>query len=202
MIFFNATHHIKRPTLMKTKVLLLLTALGVGLVSCDQHDHDHDDHDHEPGDHAHGDGGDHDHDHDGDGGHDHTHEKGEAGPNGGRLITSVKPHLEFLVTEDRKVQLTFLEDDHKTVIAPAEQVVSVVAGDRSNPTALAFARSGDALLSDKALPEGDDFPTVLTIQLKPDAEKNREKFNLDFSDCPTCDYLEYACICGHGEHDH
>ena len=28
----------------------------------------------------------------------HSHEKKEAGPNGGRLLTSINPHAEFLVT--------------------------------------------------------------------------------------------------------
>lgn len=190
----------------KTDLLFpaLLTALAMGLVSCDKHDHDHDGHDHDGHDHdsaesaGHDDDDDHSHGEDS----DHVHEKGEPGPNGGRLITSVEPHFEILVTDERKVQLTFLEEDNKTTIAPAGQVVSMIAGDRSSPTALAFTKSGNVLVSDKTLPEGDDFPAVVQIQLKPDAEMNREKFNLDLSDCPTCDHKEYACICDHGDHDH
>ena len=34
---------------------------------------------------------------------EHDHEKKIAGPNGGRIITSVEPHVEFLVTKDSKV---------------------------------------------------------------------------------------------------
>ena len=34
------------------------------------------------------------------------------------------------------------------------------------------------------------------------AETVREKFNVNLKDCPTCDYRQYACICGHGEGDH
>lgn len=194
----------------KTTLLpILLTALAIGFVGCDKHDHDHD-HDHDGDGHADHDASEHDHEgeHDHDDGHahgedgDHVHEKGEAGPNGGRIITSVDPAIEFFVTDGRKVQITFLGTDHKTAVFPGTQTVSLIAGDRSNPTMLAFTRNGKLLLSDGALPEGDDFPTVLEIRPTPDAEPTREKFNLDLSDCPTCEFREYACICDHGDHDH
>ena len=110
---------------------------------------------------------------------DHSHD--EAGPNGGRLITTVEPHVEFLVTKDRKVQLTFLKKDNKTAIPPAAQVVSVVAGKRFRARTLTFSKHGGSLLSDKALPKGDDLPTTVTIHLKPGAEKHRAKFHLTFS---------------------
>jgi len=132
-------------------------------------------------------------------GHDHAH---VAGPNGGRLIASVEPHVEFLVTKDRRVQLTFLEKDNKTAIPPTEQVVSVVAGKRFRTRTLKFSKHGSSLLSDKTLPKGDNLPTTVTIQLKPGAEKNRVKFHLAFSKCSTCSHLEYACVCGHNhKHD-
>jgi hypothetical protein len=186
---------------MKLKTLLIpafaITA-SLTLYGCggDEHDHDHDDHDH---DHAHAEGEGHDDDHD----HEHGEEaKSDPGPNGGRLITTIEPHAEFLVTDDRKVQVTFLAEDNKTAVAPGDRSVTVTAGDRSNPTQLAFTANGNVLLSDGVLPDGDDFPTVVEFKLAPDAETVREKFNLNLSDCPTCDYREYACICGHGEGDH
>lgn len=144
------------------------------------------------------------HDHASHEGHDHgehAHADAKAGPNGGRIITSVEPHLEFYLTEERKIQITFL-NDHGEVIAPKEQVVSLIGGDRQNPIRLRFASKGSVLLSDKALSEGNNLPIILSI--KPDAKSKtvRERFNLNLSDCPTCDYLEYACICEHGEEDH
>lgn len=125
-----------------------------------------------------------------------AHEKKEAGPNGGRILTAVEPHIEFFVTADRKVQLTFLGEDGKPV-APAQQTVTVIAGERSNPTKLSFAKSGSVLLSEQTLPEGNDFPTVVQIKTAPDAKTVVEKFNLNLSKCPTCNYAEYACTCGH-----
>ena len=67
-------------------------------------------------------------------------------PNNGRIIDSVEPHAEFLVTKEKKIEIRFL-DDAGNVIAPAAQIVSVVMGDRSAPTKLAFTKDGDKLVS-------------------------------------------------------
>lgn len=123
-------------------------------------------------------------------------DKKEAGPNGGRILTAVEPHAEFFVTPERKVQITFLNDKDKAV-APTAQTVMVICGDRSNPTKLSFTKSGNTLISDKALPEGNDFPTVVQIKVTPDAKTVTEKFNLNLNACPTCKFKEYACICDH-----
>ena len=131
---------------MKRKKINLI-ALGLAaiyaLAACGDKDddQDHDEHDHK--DHkekAHND------DKHKDGGHDEQdHEKVIAGPNGGRVLTVVEPHAEFLVTDDRKVQIAFVDDDIKLVPAAA-QVVTVIAGDRSNPTNLSFEKKGDVLI--------------------------------------------------------
>ena len=65
--------------------------------------------------------------------HKHDHDKVEAGPNGGRVLNVVEPHLEFFVTKDRKVQITAMGEDGKAVPID-KQVVKVTGGDRSNPT--------------------------------------------------------------------
>ena len=58
-----------------------------------------------------------------------------------------------------------MDDDNK-VVAPGEQVISVTLGDRSAPTKLAFTKDGNKLVSDKAIPEGNDLPTVVQIKAK------------------------------------
>lgn len=133
-------------------------------------------------------------------GHDHAHDKAQAGPNGGKVLHEVEPHLEFFVTEDRKVQITALGEDGKAMPI-GEQTVRVTGGSRSNPTRMTFEKEGDVLLSDVAFPEGNDFPVVVQIKPTPDAETVIEKFNLNLVDCPTCDYQEYACTCEHGDHE-
>lgn len=150
-------------------------------------DDDHSDHDHESHE---------DHDH---GEHDHAEAK--AGPNGGRIITAVEPHLEFFVTDARLIQITFLNEDGKA-IAPKDQALSLIGGDRQNPVRLRFTKKGNVLVSDKALPEGNNLPIVLSIKADAKSKTIREKFNLNLSDCPTCEYKEYACICEHGEESH
>ncbi len=129
-------------------------------------------------------------------GKNHSHEKKVAGPNGGRLLVSMEPHAEFLVTADRKVQITFVDDALKP-LAPAAQVVTVTTGERSAPVKLSFAKTDNALLSEQTVPEGNNFPVVVQIKTSADAKAIVEKFTLNLSNCPDCKYAEYACICSH-----
>lgn len=132
-------------------------------------------------------------------GDDHAEHADEvkAGPNGGKIIHEVEPHLEFFVTKDRKVQITALDKNGKG-IPITTQSVSVTGGERSNPTRLKFEGKDGMLISDGTLPEGNDFPVVVMIKPAPDQKSVIEKFNLNMNDCPTCKYAEYACVCDHG----
>ena len=132
----------------------------------------------------------------------HDHEKVKAGPTGGKLITDVEPHVEFFVNKDKKVEIRFVDDDNK-IVAPAEQVITVTLGERKKPTKLTFAKDGDKLVSDKAVPEGNDYPAVVQIKTNAKAKAVNAKFTLNMTKCPTCEYAEYACACAHGDdHDH
>ena len=127
----------------------------------------------------------------------HDHDKVKAGPTGGRLLTAVEPHVEFFVNKDKKVEIRFIDDANK-VVAPGEQVISVTLGERAKPTKLAFTKDGDHLISDKAVPAGNDYPTVVQIKATAKAKAVNEKFNLNMTKCPTCANAEYACTCAHG----
>lgn len=130
----------------------------------------------------------------------HKHEHALAGPNGGKVLLEVHPHAELFVTKDRKLQLTFI-DHHGKTIAPKDQSVTVVCGQRTDPTRLSFAKHGDSLVSDKPLPEGLLIPTVLQFKMTPDAKTTTVRLNLNLEECPTCDHLEYACTCDHEHKD-
>lgn len=123
-------------------------------------------------------------------------DKKAAGPNGGRILTSVTPHVEFFVTRDRKVQFTFL-DDHNQPVPPASQSVTVTTGDRTKPTVLKFTRQGNALLSDAPLPAGNNLPAVIELKASPDTPAVFEKLHVNLSVCGECHHAEYACTCGH-----
>jgi len=122
--------------------------------------------------------------------------KKTPGPNGGRILEFDEPRAEFLVTPERKVQITFLDAQGQPV-APANQVVMVTAGSRSAPTELKFVRSGTSFISENALPTGPSVPAVVQLKANPDAKTAIDRFNVNLSPCPECDYPEYACICGH-----
>lgn len=128
--------------------------------------------------------------------HGHEHAKKNPGPNGGRVITAVEPHLEFLVTKDRKVEITALTAKLKPGKLSG-QVIGVVAGERSNPTTLKFQEKDGRLVSTNALPAGSDYPVSVSITPSAKGKAVYEKFHMDFSKCPTCKLQEYACICGH-----
>lgn len=131
---------------------------------------------------------------------DHKHEKKAEGPNGGRVITAVEPHLEFLVTKDRKVEITALTE----ALKPAKlsgQVIAVTAGERSKPTKLEFKEDGGKLVSSNALPEGNDYPVSVSIKASANGKAVYEKFNVNLEKCPTCKLQEYACVCAHAADD-
>lgn len=136
-------------------------------------------------------------------GHDHAHGKKVAGPNGGRIITSVEPHVEFFVTKNRKVLLTFLDNHNKAKSFDAAGL-KLTSGKRLSQTRMNFTKTakGHGYISSKALPDGKNVPVVLQIKLGKKSKKITEKFNVDFSNCSSCDFLEYACICDHGHDDH
>lgn len=164
-----------------TSLAFIFTAYG---------EEDHTGHDHAKGEHQHAEKG-----------HDHAKKAAKkiAGPNGGKILTEVAPHAEFFVTKDRKVRITFLDKDNKP-IAVADQKVTLICGDRKAPTKLTLKKEADAksLLSDGALPEGNNIPTIVTFKMTPDGKNIRAKFSLNLDDCPSCDYKEYACTCAHG----
>ncbi|MBK1834322.1 hypothetical protein [Roseibacillus ishigakijimensis] len=168
---------------MKKTTTILVASLALSFTPFASAEEGHEHGDHEGHEHAE---------------HDHS---GLTPPNGGRILTEVEPHAEFFLTEDRKVRITFLKDDG-TVVAPGDQAITVITGTRSNPTRLTFEKDGKSFLSKDSVPEGDNLPVIAQIKMQANAKTTLIRFNLNLADCPTCDYLEYACSCDHGEHGH
>lgn len=110
--------------------------------------------------------------------HEGHHHHPSVGPNGGRVLIAVEPHLEFFVQEDRTVRITAL-DDHGKAVPIGDLVVRVTSGGRLFPTRLGFERKGDVLVSDRPLPEGDELPIVVRIEPAKGGAAVTEKFHLD-----------------------
>lgn len=112
----------------------------------------------------------------------HHDENVTQGPNGGHVIDS-KAGFSFEVTVDkhRKARIVFLDKAHKPV-ALGEQSISGIAGERSAPLKLSFAKGKDAdanvFISDKALPAGAHVPMIISIKTAPDAKTVTERFEL------------------------
>ena len=162
----------KTKTYIKSIILTFVTVLSASYANAGA-GHDHSDH-----------------------GHEHAAQPKAGGPNGGRMITSVSPHMEFLLTADRFVQITFIDQAGK-VVPVGEQQVSLIGGDRSAPVKIKFVESGGTLRSSEALPEIKNMPVVLQIKVTATAKIIRERFYLNMSNCSSCSFKEYACTCGH-----
>jgi len=114
---------------------------------------------------------------------EHKHEENVSkGPNGGHVIES-KAGFSIEVTTDkaRKARVIFLDKDMKPVDL-GEQSITGIAGERSAPTKLTFAKGTDAdanvLIADKPLPAGAHVPIILTIKTTPDTKAVTERFEL------------------------
>jgi hypothetical protein len=122
---------------------------------------------------------------DGDHKHNEHHEHEEhitKGPNGGHVVESKAGFsIEITVDKERKARIVFLDKDNK-VVALAEQSISGIAGERSAPTKLSFAKGKDAdanvLMADQPLPAGAHVPVILMIKTSPDAKAVSERFEL------------------------
>jgi hypothetical protein len=114
---------------------------------------------------------------------EHRHEENvSSGPNGGHVVES-KAGVFFEITVDkaRKARIVFLNKENKPV-ALGEQSITGIAGERSAPVKLTFAKGANkdanVLISDKTLPAGDHIPLILMIKTAPDAKAVTERFEL------------------------
>ncbi len=114
---------------------------------------------------------------------DHKHEEHVSqGPNGGHVVKSKAGfNLEVSTDKQRKARIVFLDKDLKAVALEAQSITGI-AGERSAPTKLAFAKGKDAdanvLISDKPLPAAAHMAIILTIKTTPDAKAVTERFEL------------------------
>jgi hypothetical protein len=128
---------------------------------------------------------------------DHRHPKIVPGPKGGKILETVAGRVEFFVQADKKVSVTFYDKAMKPV-SPEGQEVKVIAEAKSGKVTLEFEKTGEALVSKRALPEGDGYRVV--VQIKTDTAAKPQNFRIDYHTeiCGGCQRAEYACTCeGH-----
>ena len=110
--------------------------------------------------------------------HGHGHGHDQRGPNNGVVIHDVNPHVELVVTKDRKLQFTFLDGSLKKAVPPKQQSISVVCGKRLAPTRMSFVRQGNSFVSDRPLPAGSPIRTVIRFKMTKNAKVNVVRLNL------------------------
>jgi hypothetical protein len=121
-------------------------------------------------------------------------EKIVAGPKGGRVLES-EPHLvEFLVTKDRRVEVTFY-DARRQIVAPGERVVAVMAEPKAGRVAIPLENSPTGFLSTTALPTGEPYRVVVQVRENAGARPRNFRLELNLEPCGGCKLAEYACTC-------
>jgi hypothetical protein len=118
------------------------------------------------------------------------------GPKGGKVLETKPLRAEFFVQSDKRVSITFYDDNMK-LVAPGEHVVKVIAEAPSGKSTLNFEKTGDSLISTVPLPDGEGYRIVVQIMQTADAKP--QKFRIDYRTeiCGECKLAEYACVCGH-----
>lgn len=123
--------------------------------------------------------------------------KSVAGPNGGRVLATEPSAVEFLVTADRKVALTFLDATGQPA-APGTQVATVTAEPAAGKVALTLERSPHGYVSLTPLPAGEPYRVVVQVRPAPGATPKNFRLDLNLALCGECRHAEYACTCeGH-----
>ena len=123
--------------------------------------------------------------------------KPAAGPNGGRILATEPSAVEFFVTADRRVALTFLDAAGKPV-APETQVAVVTAEPAAGKVALPLERSPHGYVSTAPLPAGEPYRVVVQLRPAPGATPKNFRLDLNLALCGECQHAEYACTCsGH-----
>ncbi len=121
-------------------------------------------------------------------------EKIVAGPKGGRLLEVDGQKAEFFVTQDKKIEITFYDAAMKPV-APAEQVVAVIAEARSGRTKVDLEKTATGYISTAPVPEGTPYRVVVQMRSKPGTKPQNFRVDLDLTNCGGCNRAEYACTC-------
>lgn len=127
--------------------------------------------------------------------------KAVAGPKGGKMLDNDKPRAEFFVDKDRKVVITFYDDEMKPVAASDQNGV-VWAEPKEGRVRLTLQKKDGALVTDKPLPSGDPYNVVVRLATSANAKPQSFKIRFDTSICKGCKLVEYACTCDDHGHDH
>ena len=157
---------------MKVKTITsIITALATPFVFAAEEKHDHDHEKETAKEHA--EHAEHD---------DHEEDDAKKGPNGGHLIESKDGFIiEVVVDKDRKARIVFLDKENKAIALEAQSITGI-AGERSAPVKLTFAKGkvadANVLISDVALPAGAHVAMLLMVKTTADAKATTERFEM------------------------
>lgn len=123
-------------------------------------------------------------------------EKIVAGPKGGRLLATAPHAAEFLVTAERKAEITFY-DAAGQAVARGAQAVTVTAEPAGGRTPIELVPTPHGFVSVAPLPGGGPYRVVVQVRATPEARPQNFRLDLNTEVCGGCDRAEYACTCEH-----
>jgi len=127
----------------------------------------------------------------------HDHEGKIPGPNKGKVMEGDAYHLEFLIMPDRRAAFYFYDEEMEPLPAGTGKI-ALTTGTRAEMQKLEVSSEEERQVSEGTLPEGSENWAIIQVTHGETNQKKTFRVRLDESDCGSCDFLEYACICeGH-----
>lgn len=124
-------------------------------------------------------------------------EKIVGGPKGGRLLEAEGIRAEFFLEKDRRVNVTFYDQDLKKVPATTQSATAIAEAPSGKKT-IEFSKQNDELVSTEPLPEGEGYTVVMRIKPNDASATKNFRIPIETHTCGECGRAEYACTCDEG----
>lgn len=113
-------------------------------------------------------------------------------PRPGRALEAPGVRADFVVQQDRKATVTFVDEAGKP-IPRGDRTVTVKVDGKD----VALEAQPNGFVTKEPLPAKEPAPIIVQIRAKADAKPANFRVTLNTSLCGECKRPEYGCVCGH-----
>lgn len=110
----------------------------------------------------------------------------------GRALEAPGVRADFLIRQDRKAAVTFVDAAGKPE-PRGERIVTVKVDGKD----VALEPSPTGFVTKEPLPAKEPAPIIVQVRAAPGAKTANFRLTLDTAPCGGCDRPEYACSCAH-----
>ncbi|GDY18628.1 hypothetical protein LBMAG55_19510 [Verrucomicrobiota bacterium] len=118
--------------------------------------------------------------------------KPATAPRPGRALEAPGVRADFVILQDRKATVTFV-DEAGNPAARGDRTVAVKVDGKD----VALEAQPNGFVTKEPLPAKEPAPIVVQIRAKADAKPANFRITLNTAICAECKRPEYGCICGH-----